>query len=68
MAKKNMDDLLRRMSAAQKTSELEVGNKAYETVFQAEVITSFALNDKRRKVMRNKRAHLPASSYEWYNK
>ena len=59
MAKKNMDDLLkRRMSVAQQASELEAGNKAYETMFQAEVITSFALNDKRRKVMRNKRAAL----------
>ena len=36
MAKKNMDDLLkRRMSAAQQASELEVGNEAYETMFQA---------------------------------
>ena len=31
-----MDDLLkRRMSAAQQASELEVGNEAYETMFQA---------------------------------
>ena len=36
MAKKSMDDLLkRRMSAAQQASELEVGNEAYETMFQA---------------------------------
>ena len=36
MAKKSMDDLLkRRMSAAQQASELEVGNEAYETIFQA---------------------------------
>ena len=36
LAKKNMDDLLkRRMSAAQQASELEVGNEAYETMFQA---------------------------------
>ena len=33
-----MDDLLkRRMSAAQQASELEVGNEAYETMFQAKV-------------------------------
>ena len=36
MVKKSMDDLLkRRMSAAQQASELEVGNEAYETMFQA---------------------------------
>ena len=36
MAKKSMDDLLkRRMSAVQQASELEVGNEAYETMFQA---------------------------------
>ena len=36
MAKKSMDDLLkRRMSAAQQASELEVGNEAYETMLQA---------------------------------
>lgn len=36
MAKKSMDDLLkRRMSATQQASELEVGNEAYETLFQA---------------------------------
>ena len=36
LAKKSMDDLLkRRMSAAQQASELEVGNEAYETMFQA---------------------------------
>lgn len=38
MAKKSMDDLLRRrMSATQQASELEVGNEAYETLFQAKV-------------------------------
>lgn len=41
MAKKSMDDLLkRRMSAAQQASELEVGNVAYETMFQAKADTA----------------------------
>ena len=36
-----MDDLLkRRMSAAQQASELEVGNVAYETMFQAKADTA----------------------------